>query len=98
MAESQAVFKIENDTEMVNAVWKYKGDVIPMIDNIQWAFVVEAMSKKDNHRLMNIISNSGKMREAAEEYGMTRLAVAKEMVRLGRKAIQILEEQAEDED
>ena len=28
-------------------MWKYKGDLIPMIDNIQWAFVVEKMMHKD---------------------------------------------------
>lgn len=74
-------------------MWKYKGDIMPMIDNIQWAFVVNRMQREDNRRLMKIISNSDEMKKAAEEYGMTRLAVAKEMVRLGRKAIRLLSEE-----
>ena len=74
-------------------MWKYKGDIMPMIDNIQWAFVVNRMQREDNRRLMRIISNSDEMKKAAEEYGMTRLAVAKEMVRLGRKAIRVLSEE-----
>lgn len=74
-------------------MWKYKGDIMPMIDNIQWAFVVNRMQREDNRRLMRIISNSDEMKKAAEEYGMTRLAVAKEMVRLGRKAIRLLNEE-----
>ena len=74
-------------------MWKYKGDIMPMIDNIQWAFVVNRMQREDNRRLMRIISNSDEMKKAAEEYGMTRLAVAKEMVRLGRKAIRLLSEE-----
>ncbi len=79
-------------------MWKYKGDVIPIIDNIQWTFVVEKMMYKDKERLMSIMNNSDKMREAAEEYGMTRMAVAKEMVRLGRKAILMLNEQDEEQE
>lgn len=79
-------------------MWKYKGDVIPMIDNIQWTFVVEKMMHKDNERLMNIITDSDEMGKAAEEYGMTRMAVAKEMVRLGRKAILILNELEEEQE
>ena len=63
-------------------MWKYKGDLMPMIDNIRWTFVVNRMQREDNRRLMKIISNSDEMMKAAEEYGMTRLAVAKEMVRL----------------
>lgn len=74
-------------------MWRYKGDIMPMIDNIQWAFVVNRMQREDNRRLMKIISNSDEMKKAAEEYGMTRLAVAKEMVRLGRKAIRLLSEE-----
>ena len=79
-------------------MWKYKGDLIPMIDNIQWAFVVEKMMHKDNDRLMDIMNDSDAMRKAAEEYGMTRMAVAKEMVRLGRKAIIMLDEQDEEQE
>ena len=74
-------------------MWKYKGDLMPMIDNIRWTFVVNRMQREDNRRLMKIISNSDEMMKAAEEYGMTRLAVAKEMVRLGRKAIRVLSEE-----
>lgn len=74
-------------------MWKYKGDVMPMIDNIRWAFVVNRMMREDNSRLMKIMSNSDEMMKAAEEYGMTRLAVAKEMVRLGRKAIRMMSEE-----
>jgi len=74
-------------------MWKFNGDVIPMIDNIQWSFVVEKMMHNDENRLMNIISNSDDMQKAAEEYGMTRMAVAKEMIRLGQEAILILKEQ-----
>ena len=79
-------------------MWKYKGDVIPMIDNIQWAFVVENMMRKDKDRLMKIMNDSEKMKNAAEEYGMTRMAVAKEMVRLGRKAILTMNEQDEEQE
>ena len=74
-------------------MWKYKGDVMPMIDNIRWAFVVNRMMREDNRRLMNIMSDSDEMMKAAEEYGMTRLAVAKEMVRLGRKTVRVLSEE-----
>jgi hypothetical protein len=74
-------------------MWKYKGDVMPMIDNIRWAFVVNRMMREDNRRLMNIMSDSDEMMKAAEEYGMTRLAVAKEMIRLGRKAIHMMSEE-----
>ena len=74
-------------------MWKYKGDVMPMIDNIRWAFVVNRMMREDNRRLMNIMSDSDEMMKAAEEYGMTRLAVAKEMIRLGRKAIRMMSEE-----
>jgi hypothetical protein len=74
-------------------MWKYKGDVLPMIDNIRWAFVVNRMMREDNRRLMNIMSDSDEMMKAAEEYGMTRLAVAKEMIRLGRKAIRMMSEE-----
>ena len=74
-------------------MWKYKGDLMPMIDNIRWTFVVNRMQREDNRRLMKIISNSDEMMKAAEEYGLTRLAVAKEMVRLGRKAIRVLSEE-----
>ena len=74
-------------------MWKYKGDLMPMIDNIRWAFVVNRMMREDEKRLMTIISNCDEMMKAAEEYGMTRLAVAKEMVRLGRKAIRVMSEE-----
>ena len=74
-------------------MWKYKGDVMPMIDNIRWAFVVNRMMREDNRRLMNIMSDSDEMMKAAEEYGMTRLAGAKEMIRLGRKAIRMMSEE-----
>lgn len=74
-------------------MWKNKGDVMPMIDNIRWAFVVNRMMREDNRRLMNIMSDSDEMMKAAEEYGMTRLAVAKEMIRLGRKAIRMMSEE-----
>ena len=74
-------------------MWKYKGDVMPMIDNIRWAFVVNRMMREDNRRLMNIMSDSDEMMKAAEEYGMTRRAVAKEMIRLGRKAIRMMSEE-----
>jgi hypothetical protein len=77
----------------MNGMWKYKGDVMPMIDNIRWAFVVNRMMREDNRRLMNIMSDSDEMMKAAEEYGMTRLAVAKEMIRLGRKAIRMMSEE-----
>ena len=73
-------------------MWKYKGDVMPMIDNIRWAFVVNKMQREDNDRLIDIMSDSDEMMKAAEEYGMTRMAVAKEMTRLGRKAIRIMNE------
>lgn len=66
---------------------------MPMIDNIRWAFVVNRMMREDNRRLMNIMSDSDEMMKAAEEYGMTRLAVAKEMIRLGRKAIRMMSEE-----
>ena len=74
-------------------MWKYKGDVLPMIDNIRWTFVVNRMMREDNRRLMNIMSDSDEMMKAAEEYGMTRLAVAKEMIRLGRKAMRMMSEE-----
>ena len=74
-------------------MWKYKGDMMPMIENIRWAFVVNRMMREDNRRLMNIMSDSDEMMKAAEEYGMTRLAVAKEMIRLGRKAIRMMSEE-----
>ena len=74
-------------------MWKYKGDLMPMIDNIRWTFVVNRMMRDDNDRLMDIMSDSDEMMKAAEEYGMTRLAVAKEMVRLGRKTIRLLSEE-----
>lgn len=74
-------------------MWKYKGDLMPMIDNIRWTFVVNRMMRDDNDRLMNIMSDSDEMMKAAEEYGMTRLAVAKEMIRLGRKAVRTLSEE-----
>jgi hypothetical protein len=51
------------------------------------------MMREDNRRLMNIMSDSDEMMKAAEEYGMTRLAVAKEMIRLGRKAIRMMSEE-----
>jgi hypothetical protein len=74
-------------------MWKYKGDLMPMIDNIRWTFVVNRMMRDDNDRLMDIMSDSDEMMKAAEEYGMTRLAVAKEMIRLGRKAIRMMSEE-----
>ena len=74
-------------------MWKYKGDLMPMIDNIRWTFVVNRMMRDDNDRLMDIMSDSDEMMKAAEEYGMTRLAVAKEMIRLGRKTIRVLSEE-----
>ena len=74
-------------------MWKYKGDLMPMIDNIRWTFVVNRMMRDDNDRLMDIMSDSDEMMKAAEEYGMTRLAVAKEMIRLGRKAVRALSEE-----
>ena len=74
-------------------MWKYKGDFMPMIDNIRWVFAVNRMQREDNGRLMNIISDSEEMMNAAEEYGMTCLLVAKEMVRLGREAIRVMREE-----
>ena len=74
-------------------MWKYKGDTMSMIHNIQWTFTVDAMMDKDHDRLMKIMNNNEKMKQAAEEYGITEMAVAKEMIRLGRKAVQILKDQ-----
>ena len=74
-------------------MWKYKGDTMSMINNIQWTFTVDAMMDKDHDRLMKIMNNNEKMKQAAEEYGITEMAVAKEMIRLGRKAVQILKDQ-----
>ena len=54
----------------INGMWKYKGDLMPMIDNIRWTFVVNRMMRDDNDRLMNIMSDSDEMMKAAEEYGI----------------------------
>jgi len=51
-------------------MWKYKGDLMPMIDNIRWTFVVNRMMRDDNDRLMDIMSDSDEMMKAAEEYGI----------------------------
>ena len=67
--------------------WQYSGNLWRMIDNIQWAFVVERMLKENDPRLNEVMDNAEKMRAAAKEFGMTRLAVAREMVRLGRVAL-----------
>lgn len=69
--------------------WKYTGNVWEMIDNIQWTFVVERMMRDDHDRLMKIMDAPDKMAEAAEEYEMTTLAVAEEVVRLGQTALRM---------
>ena len=46
------------------------------------------MLKENDPRLDDAMVNSEKMREAAKEFGKTRLAVAREMVRLGSAALE----------
>ena len=73
---------------MEDTGWQYSGNLWKMIDNIQWAFVMEKMLKENDPRLDDAMVNSEKMREAAKEFGKTRLAVAREMVRLGSAALE----------
>ena len=73
---------------MEDTGWQYSGNLWKMIDNIQWAFVMEKMLKENEPRLDDAMVNSEKMREAAKEFGKTRLAVAREMVRLGSAALE----------
>ena len=68
---------------MDNQEWRWDGGIWPFIEIVQWAFVFHKLGKEGQPGFMDIMSNPEKVRNKADEYGMTLRAIINEMLRIG---------------
>lgn len=66
--------------------WKWEGTLWDFVDVVQWAMLMHRLAQDHVPDKGRILSNPDLARERAEAYGITRRAVVREMLRIGRDA------------
>ncbi len=74
-----------------NAEWKWDGDATAFIGMVKWALVYRKLGKENPKRLAQIYTNPGEFEKAFTEFGITDWAVAKELGRISKEALEQLD-------
>ncbi len=73
----------ENKTKEDSPKWTWKDDPKELIDLIMWVLVYERVGKEGKEGWTEIIKSPELVKENAKQFGMTRKAIAEEIVRCG---------------
>lgn len=71
--------------------WRWEGGLWDFIEIVQWAFVFHRLGREQPDGWNDIVSSPERVRSAADGYGMTYQAIAREMVRCGNDAMNMLD-------
>lgn len=77
--------------DSANEQWSWDSSLWEFVDTVLWSFVAFQLHQDGRTDIYDIVSNSEKLRQQAEEYGMTDGVVIREMLRLGNKALMHLD-------
>ena len=64
--------------------WKWEGTLWDFVDVVQWAMLMHRLNETHETDAWEILSDPRRVREKAEEHGITRRAIVREMLRIGR--------------
>lgn len=76
---------------MENNDWRWEGSIWDFLGSVSWCMVVREASRK-GELSSSILTNPKNTEDKAEEYGISNVALAKEMVRIGRTVLLLMGE------
>ena len=64
--------------------WRWEGTLWDFVDVVQWAMLMHRLNETHETDAWEILSDPERVRKKAENYGITRRAIVREMLRIGQ--------------
>ena len=69
--------------------WKWKGTLWDFVDTAQWAMLIHELAEEKKTDLRAIMSSPDRVRHEANERGITRRSVVREMLRIAQDGMEM---------
>ena len=78
----EKIEKHELDMKLVDAEYKFDGSAYEFLGIMRWSLIAREMQKEHRKDRFDVLKDSTKLEEIADEYGMDDYALIKELIRL----------------